>query len=276
MEEQKLKELLLESRQNDYEIPPGLEVLSFSKELLLHIGSTDSELRDSLIYPVLSRWILKGVFSAEEKLEITRTLLGKDYLLHGLGKEEDDSVFKRAFSVLQLAVLVYLHRKEPFLPLDLLTEIKDQMFCLLEEEVDLRGYVSGKGWAHCVAHSADLLDELVLCEEFGKAELEAVLPLVSRRIYQTKSVFIHEEDERLLTAIFSLFSRQVFSEEKIKDWVSSFRRNEKTFENLPESYYRMLNCKNFLRAMFFRIKKEEKYTSLLPFIEEILAGLVVR
>ena len=116
----------------------------------------------------------------------------------------------------------------------------------------------------------------MLCEEFGKQELEDVLPLVGRRVYQTGSVFIHEEDERLLTAVFSLFSRNLFSEETIKEWITSFQRNEKTFENLPESYYRMLNCKNFLRAMVFRIKKEEKYDSLFPFIEETLAGLVVR
>ena len=115
-----------------------------------------------------------------------------------------------------------------------------------------------------------------MCEEFGKPELEAVLPLVSRRIYQTKSVFIHEEAEHLLTVLFSLFSRNLFSEEKIKEWITPLWQNEKTSENLPESYYRMLNCKNFLRAMFFRIKKEEKHTSLLPDIEETLAGLLVR
>ena len=144
MEKSQLKQILKEVKQENYQVPSGIEVFSFAKELLKHIGSTDSELRDFLVYPVLSHWILKGVFSTEEKLEITCTLLGEDYLLYGLGEEDENSVFNRAFSVLQLAVLVYLHRKGPFLPLNLLTEIKDQLFCLLDEETDLRGYCAGK------------------------------------------------------------------------------------------------------------------------------------
>ena len=83
----------------------------------------------------------------------------------GVGEDGTDTVFRRSFSALVLAVV--LERATTLatttgtgLPDDTLLRWGDRIAGWLVRERDLRGFVLGKGWAHALAHGADALGAL--------------------------------------------------------------------------------------------------------------------
>ena len=158
LDAQTLKTKLQEIAADDYKPPTGPELYPLVLAMGEHTGDLDPELRDDLIYTILATWINRDVFDAKELKEILQVALNNDHLFLGLGETESDAVFTRAFSILIVAPILEAHRRRPFLPDDELLVIKHKVLRYLAAEKDLRGYVAGKGWAHAVAHTADVLD----------------------------------------------------------------------------------------------------------------------
>ena len=91
-----------------------------------------------------------------------------------------------------------------------LYSVAEQVLEYVYLEEDVRGYVEGKGWAHS-AHAADALDALartIQNREFSYAILAAVRQKVRLNDY----VYIHFEDERLVTPlcryVIKIFNRR--------------------------------------------------------------------
>jgi hypothetical protein len=273
MNNDELKAILQDIKKNDYAVPEGSNAFELGLVLVDRIGILDSEIRDDLIYTILHHWIFRDVFTDDQKIEITKILLQPDHLLYGLGEKDTDSVFTRAFSVLQFAVLVYKHREKSYLPEEIVQEMYQQLARLIKEEQDVRGYVPVKGWAHCVAHSADVIDEFALYTPFGIPELREILAIIRDRIMLTTAFLNHQEDERLMNAVMSVLSRQLLDQKEIEMWIRSFKEKSGTYENLPESYGKALNIKTFLRSMYFRMKAEPQYEVFVPIIEDTLKNI---
>lgn len=127
---------------------------------------------------------------------------------------------------------------------------------------DLRGYTQEYGWAHSVAHTADTFDELALCDEIGHNELSFLLEIIRDKISTGDYIFIHNEDERLVTAIIRILSREIISIDNIIEWIISFRDFENT-DDFEFDYNRKVNVKNFLRSFYFRILDQKRFDDIL-------------
>ena len=55
----------------------------------------------------------------------------------------------------------------------------DRIATWLLREVDLRGFVPGKGWAHAVAHGADVLKTLAESPHLSAPELTVLLDVIA-------------------------------------------------------------------------------------------------
>ncbi len=143
-------------QKNDYAPPEGQTVASLTEDLFAQIGSTDQELRDTIGQDVFGNWLEQGRYSLDELRDLIPRLLAN--LQTGLGKSEDDSVFLRSFSSLWLAnILIHdLHR--PLLEKEDVLAILEAALAYFPRELDLRGLVSKKGWAHAIAHGSDVLE----------------------------------------------------------------------------------------------------------------------
>src|SRR4051812_20010002 len=75
-------------------------------EMLANIGSTDPELRDSLIYSTFYRLIKSDCLTETQMENLLDACLGEQYLFYNMGEKEGDSVFTRSFSSLVLALLL--------------------------------------------------------------------------------------------------------------------------------------------------------------------------
>ncbi|MGD8192161.1 DUF2785 domain-containing protein [Brevibacillus ginsengisoli] len=244
-----LKEQLISIQQNNYQAPP--HIFEWVIQMVAQIGSLDDELRDDLIYSILSQWIQDGVLTDEELSRLVSIILDDQHLFYQIGENGTDSVFTRSFSVLQIPVLLIRHRNQPFLTKEQVHEIKTKVFNYLQAEKDLRGYVEGKGWAHAVAHGADALAELAQANELEKEDLHTILKLVRSTVTTPQSMYTDEEDERMVKVAIRVWQRNLVTPEEMNAWVRSLADLEGSGYTLR---IRQVNTKSFLRSLYFRVK----------------------
>ena len=207
LDEQALKQRLQAIASDNYEAPTRPELYPLILAMGTYTGSLDPELRDDLIYMTMATWIARDVFEAKDLKEILMVSLNDQHLFLHLGDRESDTVFTRTFSMLIVAAVLNAHRRRPFLPDSELQVIQHKLLRYLDGENDFRGYVPVKGWAHSMAHAADALDELVQCEAFDADDVQEVLAALRTVICTAETVYICEEDERLVTAVLSAWQR---------------------------------------------------------------------
>ena len=153
-----LKEKLQVIKNNNYETTDS-NYYEITKEMLNYIGSPDPELRDDLIYLILSDWIIKGVYTPEQLREILKIAFDDQHLFYKIGEVESDSVFTRSFSVLLIPLILITHRKNNILSKNELQDVYNKVIKYVREEKDLRGFIENKGWAYSVAHGADAYND---------------------------------------------------------------------------------------------------------------------
>ncbi|MCA9950885.1 MAG: DUF2785 domain-containing protein [Anaerolineales bacterium] len=271
LDEKTLKARLSEIRDNNYVPPTQPEIYPLVLSMGNHIGSIDPVLRDDLIYMTLVTWISRKIFSTKELKEILNVLLNDQHLFKGLGEKETDTVFTRSFSMLQIQALLEVHRKKAYLPHEEMHVIKQKVLRYLSQERDLRGFVPVKGWAHAIAHTADVLVEMVQCDEYNADDLEAILAAIQRTIVTTETVYICEEDERLATAVLQAWQRPEIDPEQIKTWLQGFIISLAEHLPYPGGYYQFVNSKNFLRSLYLRAVRQGRDSQFRQTIYDIMS-----
>ena len=256
---------------SDYQIPVGHTLTDLTKTLFGYLGSTDPELRDDIAYIVYANWLKREMYSKDEIRDHVNQLLND--LDAGIGEIESDSVFLRTFSILLLAEIVHNDNKKPLLDKEQIQSLLTKALWYLDAEKDPRGHIPIKGWAHALAHTADLM--LVLGENrfIEKDELEKILQgIADKLIYSTNWVYIHGEDERLASAVTAILQRNLITIEFLKTWLKSFTEPEKPWngaymdEGQAKAFH---NVRNFLRSVSEAIRKSED----LPDKEEVTSAV---
>lgn len=264
LSERALKDQLYEIADNDFALPEQAKAMPRALEMLPHLGSPDAELRDDLIYSTLATWILADTFEEDDLKTLLRQLLTAEHLFFKLGEVDTDSVFMRSFSMLIIPLILSWHRQRPFLMPYELREVKVKLLDYLEKEQDLRGFVldedeagEPKGWAHAIAHTADALDDLVRCKEMGSEELVEILNAIRQKVAESKLVFVHLEDERLVTPVIAVLGRKVLTPPDVQSWLAGFVPLAQQKEPFPDCYRQAQNVKNFLRSLYFRARQPD-------------------
>lgn len=266
------KKLLKAISRGDYEFDKVDNVDKIIDYMLDNIGNLDSKLRDDLIYSTFSKIITNSQISDEKLKWLISKIIDKRHLFYHINDNDKTSVFTRSFSVLVVACALFRHRKQTLFTKDELTNIFNKVIEYCKLENDYRGYVDVYGWAHSTAHIADALNQLAMCDEFKKNKLKIILSMVKRRVCIGTYTYIHEEDERLVTAVINIINRNEFSIDEIKKWISSF--GEVTpINDYMMNYSMKLNIKNFLRSLYFRLYSKNKMNELQSIIVNILDEL---
>ena len=247
-------------RVNNYSLPTGYDLLPLTEELFSYLGSTNPELRDDIAYETLANWLDQGLYTPDQIrgyiLQLTLNLQD------GLGEEESDSVFLRTFSVLMLAEIVNYDGHHLFLNTDEVRNILAKGISYIEAEADSRGYVPQKGWAHALAHTADLFLTLARHPRIqADGQTQILNAITEKLLHATNWVYAHGEDDRLARAVSSIFERNLLSADAIKDWLASLVtpkpnwRGAWTDEARTVAYF---NVRNFLRALHLRVIQMDK------------------
>jgi Protein of unknown function (DUF2785) len=274
MEELELKKYLQEYKngQKPWDVKNHVGLV---KSMMHFIGSTDSELRDKLIYSTFCQLAIEDQLEHELLRDLLDHCLSDDMLFKGIGENGTDTVFTRAFASLVIAVILYKDNEGDFLPRDAVYKTKDHLIDYINSEKDLRGFVPVKGWAHSIAHVADAFDELILNKKIEQKDLFDMLPPLWEKILVSDSVYVHGEDERMITPLLAMLEKGldiVEIEHLLKAIPADLKRRK---EHLKEENYWFLeaNCKTFLKSLYVKISSREELVSIRRDIELCLSEL---
>lgn len=248
--EQQLKELL----QQDLRVTPAL-----LDELLLHIGSTDPELRDGLIYPQLATYIASESFTIEEANRIFDFILSGHGLMYRMGASDATAVLTRSFSALALAELLVMDKIRHVLTQDQLDRLSSYLQTYLEQERDVRGFIDEFGWAHSMAHIADVYVVWFTHPASRPQEEIGAIDAMIRQLTRSDYLYIDEEADRMVTAWLQA-CRHGLSEDlllqRIDQNMKAWLESDVTWGDAEWTTYR--NIKQMLQTLYFRLKWEER------------------
>ncbi|XXM72510.1 DUF2785 domain-containing protein [Lysinibacillus sphaericus] len=272
--ENDLKALLSEikSGQKAWE---DIDLVMAVRSMCTHIGSKDPVLRDKLIYTLFFQLIIEDNRLHPDHLKELLQRCLKDSLFYGIGETETDTVFTRAFTTLLIALILYRDNEDDFLSLKEVDQVRDHLIRYICEEKDVRGYVAGKGWAHSIAHVADAFDELIKNPKISRDLYPEILLSLWNKMFVSHSVYLHDEDERVLTPIIEMLNRGLDPSE-IESFVNEIKlklEREKTELDEENSWLLFSNVKTFLKSFYIKLNHTSKYDSIRVSIEKCLDAI---
>lgn len=250
------------------QLPEGRTLGQLALELATFTASNDPELRDRIGYEVSARWIGSGRLSDEELTALWRFHL--EGLCAELGEAPpgadaeagSDSVFRRSFSALQLSVLAARDNNSAFLGVEDYRSAIDGVTRLLHGERDRRGWVEGKGWAHAIAHAADLVKFLGRSRHL---DAPAAIELFSALEAGFEGPNAWGENDRLAAAAASLLARDALDHERFTkrcaEWIQEADAVWQVEPFDTRRFRRSENRKQFLRALHVRMAMEPRPSS---------------
>ncbi|WP_456271381.1 DUF2785 domain-containing protein [Bacillus sp. AK031] len=241
-------------------------------EMIEDIGHPDPELRDTLIYSTLARWVNSDILSIEQERKLLMKVLDEEHLFYEIGKRFTDSVFTRSFSSLAAALILEKDSNGLQLPETLIQSAIDKSINYLKEERDTRGFVSGKGWAHSIAHGADLLTAAINHPSFDRALIPSCLEVIAL-CFEKEAVYMDDEDERLIFAIEALLKKGL-EVHILDEWIISLNAelkasNQSTGYTLP-FFRRKKNISDFLKSLYFRLEYLQNHKETQKTIKKVL------
>ncbi len=226
------------------------------KEMVAHIGSTDAELRDHLIYRLFIDLLSDNFLSAQQLQGLFDTATSEDFLYANIGEQMTDSVFTRSFSALLVAGILAKDSELLILNDTSLQSFFKKIGRYLLLENDTRGFVEGKGWAHSVAHGADLAAMTIKHPKFDLQHAPSILHAL-KLVTWKDVVFINDEEERLVNIIEALLARN-YSEEALSEWVEQvFDKFEMHLvtQGYNQSFFSGRTCTlNAMKTLYFSLK----------------------
>ncbi|MEC5425466.1 DUF2785 domain-containing protein [Virgibacillus sp. C22-A2] len=266
----KLRETLLSLREGDLELS-SVDISKLTNAMLDNIGHVDPVLRDKLIYSSFSKMIINNYYTDAQLKHYLDICLDSDHLFYKVGEVNKDSVFKRSFSSLIIAVILHVNLKKTFLTPEDLVKISDLLVLYIEQEQDVRGLVSEKGWAHSIAHIADALVELVRQEDFPLDKMGDIFLSIYNKMCFSEDYFQFEENERMVIPVDALLERGLNAAEICERIGQTGKdlREKFPIDSLPLLIYRS-NIKQFLSSLYFHLESTNKYSTIANRIKKTM------
>ncbi|WP_107950633.1 DUF2785 domain-containing protein [Lysinibacillus parviboronicapiens] len=229
------------------------------QQTLTHIGSTNAELRD-FIYRTFIDILSDNLLSPQQLQFLFDTTTNEDFLYANIGEKFTDSVFIRSFSALLVANILTKDAEILTLNDESLQPFFKQIGRYLLLEQDTRGHIEGKGWAHSIAHGADLAAITIKHPKFDLQYAPSILHALKLTTWKDV-VYINDEEERLVNIIEALLDRS-YSEEAIMEWVEQvFDKFEMHLvtQGYNESFFSGRTCTlNVMKTLYFALKMNNR------------------
>lgn len=237
------------------------EIEELLKKMTINIGSVDPELRDTLIYRTFDKLIMLDILSDAQMTDLLKTCMGGHHLFLKIGTANDDAVFTRSFSSLVIALILVKDKSRRFLTDAILRQVFEKINLYMREEEDTRGYVIDKGWAHSIAHGADLLAAAVSHSFYSSEWANEFIETVHMCLFK-RGCYINEEDERLIFIIDELTAKGL-SEQELESWVVKIFKELEVYRETHgyslEFFQLKTNVLNFAKTLYFRLGNQQVY-----------------
>ncbi|MEO4052675.1 DUF2785 domain-containing protein [Solibacillus sp. CAU 1738] len=233
-------------------------------ELLKDIGDPTNELHDKIVFRLFVELLAHQMWTEQQLKKLATSLPTSEYLFASIGATGDDTVFRRSFSALWLAHILQYDRQFGLLTEQEAVQVMEAASSYIAKERDVRGFIDGKGWAHSMAHGADLAVAIVTHHHFQQKFAPVILQSVKAAFWKG-TVYIDDEEERFAQIIEQLLAIN-FPEEVLIEWV------EQVFDKLdahlneigytPAFFHARTNTMRFMRTLYFTAKFSNKAKQL--------------
>lgn len=231
----------------------------FLHEMVAYIGAEDKALRDDLNYRLFIDLIQYDVLSQEQKHIVLYDIQQQNLLLHKIGEENTSSVYTRALTAEWLRLLLSPEQMQG----DIGKEILNNTLLLLDRERDLRSFTEN-GFAYSIGNSSLLINILLKERHDTVNYAPSVLTAIQSNFWK-ENVFTDDEEERLISLIEVLLSKEV-EEDIIVEWIEQvFDRLEMTVESQGYSTYFLkarTQILQFMKSLYFVLKFKNDYKKI--------------
>lgn len=273
MTEESLKSYLIQIQQQDIEWNE-IDVNNVVREMFDHIQTTDIELKEKLIEPLLSEMVQYHL--TESALEaLAKKCVDEEHLYKEIGDTVTRYKMTRAFSMYVIKELVERDVKDVFLSHDTFDLLKREVILYTNLEQDYRFYTEDMGWVNSVRFSLEALYAIVQNTRLDPAEYTQIFQTVMNKIFTAQIIYQYDEGE-ITVDFIQLLLEKGFSEQKIIDFlerVPAFLEGQK--EKMTHMNYWNLykNCKSLLRSLYIRLDLCENQPLLLAEVKKCLSKI---
>ena len=239
-------------RENKFAFPEEHSILSLTEELFSLIASTDSELRDTIGLEAFYNWLMQGLYSESDLRSFITRLIAN--LQNGIGEIGSDSVFLRSFSALWLTNIIFYDNENSVLEKEDILPVVDAALAYFAGERDIRGYVPVKGYAHAIAHAADLFWALAISKHTVTADHLKMLDSIALKLRDvTLGIYQYNEDSRIARALMHIFIRDTLSLKQIEIWLEVLGSNWNGAWHDAGRTQAFNNMRNLMRSLYWNI-----------------------
>ncbi|EAE8882091.1 DUF2785 domain-containing protein [Listeria monocytogenes] len=238
-------------KQNNYILPKDPDASNeIIDTMLSYLSSVDSELRDNIAYNIFFEWFVgQDNLTTDQKRRIYNYAVNKNNLLFKINIIDSDAVFQRSFLALIIALLLENNKVHTFLTDNEIRKTLNLLIELLEKEKNTHSFIEEKGWAHCIAHTADALDELIYQSTISEIDVKKIMTAITFFYKTNPNILTGEEDERLSNILITALFEQKINIEEVKNWLNSL--SETIPNHLPE--IPLINIKQFTQTLLIKL-----------------------
>lgn len=268
------KARLIDLAHSDFALPDS-ERDEVAIRLSACLAQSEPELRDTLAFSGLSQWLRASAL----KEETVRSLY--DQLSADIGNRKNDpNGVYLPFAILTMAELARVDRITPYLEPGERVALSKLAADTMASIRDYRGFDDSLGWRHQVAHSADLLLQLVLNPAVSSTAVMQLIESLQSQISPAGHFYVYGEPERLARPILYAMLRDdisdTFWQTQLAHWstaahIDSWDQAFASHQGLAERH----NRKAFFAALLLGVygSKQPRLQAMQPAIEAAMKKL---
>lgn len=273
MTEENLKSYLIQIQQEDLEWNE-VDTNAVVQAMFDHIQTTDIELKEKLVEPILAEMIQK--YLTETELEIlAKKSIDDQHLFMEIGDTETRYKMTRAFSMYTIQQIVKRDATDIFLSHDTFELLKREVALYLDLEQDYRCYTEDMGWVNSILSGVKAMYAITQNTRLDAQDYTNIFQTIMNKIVTSQTIYQYDEQEYAVDLIQLLIEKD-FPERKIIDFlerVPEFLQGQQ--EKLTRMHYWNLykNCKSLLQSLYIRLDLCENNPLLLDEVKKCLSKI---